>query len=171
RRAKVAYEPATLASRMVLHYAEWSPSPELRGTVTAYWGVHGDGAGAPSPAILPDGHVELVFNLGDPVALSGPAFTGEQPPRVVVGSLSRAVRMEFRGRVRTLGIRFHPASGAGFFRRAGTDLVDRMFPLAEIDAALDGRVRALRLDALDLATQRGGAPLHRLPVGGARTSP
>ena len=156
---------------MVLQYEEWAPSPALRDVVTAYWGVDGDGREAPSPAILPDGHVELVFNLGDPVALSGPAFTGDQPPRVVVGSLSRTVRMEFRGRVRTFGIRFHPARGAGFFGRAGTDLVDRLAPLAEIDDRLDDAIRGLALERADLATERARAPLDRLLAEHARASP
>src|SRR5262245_31041439 len=158
-------------ARMVLQYEEWAPSPALRDVVTAYWGVDGDGREAPSPAILPDGHVELVFNLGDPVALSGPAFTGDQPPRVVVGSLSRTVRMEFRGRVRTVGIRFHPARGAGFFGRAGTDLVDRLAPLAEIDDRLDDAIRGLALERADLSTVRAHAPLDRLLAEHARASP
>lgn len=45
----------------------------------------GDGRRVPSPVILPDGHVELVVNLGDPVYLTGPPYAGYRPDRVVVG--------------------------------------------------------------------------------------
>src|SRR5580704_17504584 len=99
---------------MGLSYEEWLPGPGLEGIVTAYWRVAGDGRGVPAPSILPDGHVELVVNRGDRVGISGPAFTGSQPERTVVGLLSRALRMEYVGVVDTFGIRFHPARGASF---------------------------------------------------------
>src|SRR4051812_7425237 len=97
-----------------MRYDEWLPGPALRGVVTAYWRVVGDSRHVPNPAVLPDGHIEIVFNRGDAVRLSGEAFTGEQPDRCVVGLLSRALRMEYRGAVDTVGIRFHAARGPGF---------------------------------------------------------
>src|SRR5262249_51869293 len=78
---------------MGLRYEEWPPGPVLRGLVTAIWQVAGDPADVPGPAVLPDGHVELVLNLGAPVRLDGPAFRGAQPRRVVVGPLQRALAM------------------------------------------------------------------------------
>src|SRR5689334_6027037 len=92
---------------MGLRYDEWLPGPALRGVVTAYWRVLGEPDGVPNPAVLPDGHIEIVFNRGAEVALAGPAFTGPQPARCVVGLLSHALRMEYRGRVDTFGIRLH----------------------------------------------------------------
>src|SRR3979411_1638975 len=74
-----------------IRYDECLPGPGLKGIVTAYWRVAGDTPRGSSPVILPDGHIELVFNLGDRVKLEGPAYTGDQPDRVVVGPLSRAV--------------------------------------------------------------------------------
>ena len=103
---------------MDVRYSDWRPGAELEGLVTAYWFVEGDGRAVPSPAILPDGHVEIVSNHGDPAGLAGPAFTGDQPERAVVGPLSRAVQIEYRGRVRLCGARLHPACGSSFFNRA-----------------------------------------------------
>ena len=123
---------------MDILYEEWLPdSPGLAGLVPAYWRVCGDGANVPSSAVLPDGHVELVFNLGAAVGLSGPAHTGEQPRRAVVGPLSKALRLEYRGPVDTFGIRFHPARGAGFFGMPATELVEKLLPLSEVCAPLD----------------------------------
>ena len=122
---------------MDLSYEEWRPAGETGGAVTAFWAVAGDGAAIPSPAILPDGHVEIVFNLGDPVSLEGPAFTGGQPARAVVGLLSRAVRMAYRGRVRTFGIRLHPAWAAAVLSAHAADLTDRIRPLADVSPSLD----------------------------------
>jgi AraC-like DNA-binding protein len=122
---------------MDIQYVEWLPRPDLRDVISAYWYVTGDGRGVPSPQILPDGHVEIVLNLGDPVRLKGPAYTGAQPTRLVVGPLMRAVRMTYTGQVRTFGIRFHPARGAGFLGVRATTLVDRMIPLGQMCAPLD----------------------------------
>src|SRR4030095_15527754 len=108
---------------MQISYQEWLPSAELRHVVTAYWAVEGGGRSIPGPQILPDGHLEIVANLGDAVQLSGPAYTGSQPDRVIVGLLSQAVRMEYRGQVRTFGIRLHPARGAGLLKLAAGTLI------------------------------------------------
>jgi AraC-like DNA-binding protein len=128
---------------MDIRYEEWLPGAVgLAGIVTAYWRVWGDGSNVPTSAILPDGHVELVFNLGDPVGLNGPAYRGDQPAIAVVGLLSKAVHLEYRGPVDTFGIRFHPARGAGFFGKVATELVERLCPLSEVCPPLEGALRA-----------------------------
>jgi AraC-like DNA-binding protein len=129
---------------MDIRYEEWLPdSSALAALVPAYWRVSGDGSHVPSSAVLPDGHVELVFNLGAPVGLSGPAYRGDQPQRAVVGPLSKALRLEYQGPVDTFGIRFHPARGAGFFGRLATQVVEKLLPLAEVSANLDRAVARL----------------------------
>jgi AraC-like DNA-binding protein len=123
---------------MDIRYDEWLPGSDgLAGIVTAYWRVFGDGSCVPSSAVLPDGHVELVFNLGDPVGLVGSAFSGLQPDRAVVGPLSKALRLDYRGVVNTLGIRFHPARGAGFLGKTATELAERLLPLSRVCVRLD----------------------------------
>jgi len=129
---------------MHLHYEEWLPAAAgLRNVVTAYWRVWGDPSQVPASAILPDGHVELVMNLGDAVGLSGPAFTGPQPPRVVVGPLSYTVQMKYESSVDTFGIRFHPARGAAYLRHPAAKLVDKIQPLDKVSRELDAAMAAL----------------------------
>jgi len=131
---------------MDIRYEEWLPGAGLEGLITAYWRVAGDGWNFPSSAVLPDGHVELVFNLGDPVGLTGPAYRGDQPPRAVVGTLSKALSLEYRGHVDTFGIRFHPARGAGFLGKLGTELAETLRPLAEVCPSLDRSLAQLLLE-------------------------
>lgn len=131
---------------MSLQYEEWLPGPGLVGVVTAYWRVLGDGSNVPYSAVLPDGHVELVFNLGDPVGLAGPSVTGEQPDRAVVGPLSKTVQLQYRGPVNTFGVRFHPARGAGFLRQPATVLTDKVVPLAQLCPRLDRALAGLLAD-------------------------
>jgi AraC-like DNA-binding protein len=148
---------------MDIRYDEWLPgSFGLAGVVTAYWRVVGDGSKVPTSAVLPDGHVELVFNLGDPVGLSGPAFTGLQPERAVVGPLSKALRLEYRGQVNTLGIRFHPARGAGFLGRFATKLAERLLPLSEVCAGLDRALSELLVDHPNVETEACRAALDQV---------
>jgi hypothetical protein len=52
------------------------------------------GANVPSLAVF--GIVEVVFNLGAPVGLFGPAYRGNQPQRAVVGPLSKTLRLMAR---------------------------------------------------------------------------
>jgi len=134
-----------------MRYDECLPaSPELRSVVTAYWHVTGDGSNFPPSSVLPDGHVEIVLNLGDPVALAGPAYTGDQPARTVVGLLSHTISLKYRGRVNMFGIRLHPARGAGFLGHPATALVDKLAPLANICPALDNALAAHTTDTATL---------------------
>ena len=130
--------------RMDLCYEEWLPAAAaLKGIVIAYWRCEGDASKVPSSAILPDGFVELVFNFGDPVGLRGPAYTGDQPARVVVGLLSQAVQIEYRGPVNTFGIRFHPAHGPAFFGKPASVLTDKLTPFEQVSTSLDRALSGL----------------------------
>jgi AraC-like DNA-binding protein len=142
-----------------ISYAEWHPSEALAGVVTAYWSVIGDGSRVASPAILADGHIELVMNLGESVRLDGPAFTGDQPARVVVGPLSHAVRMHYGRRVETFGIRLHPAVGSAFLSRRASDLTDTICPLADVCPALDVSLREALEAHRDPTTEAGRAAI------------
>jgi AraC-like DNA-binding protein len=136
---------------MDIRYDEWLPgSGGLAEIVTAYWRVLGDGSNVPSSTVLPDGHVEVVLNLRDPVGLAGPAYSGLQPDRCVVGPLSKALRLDYRGPVNTVGIRFHPARGAGFLGKAATELSERLLPLAQVCVALDRALAQLFIDHPDV---------------------
>src|SRR5438132_1377741 len=125
---------------MGLVYEEWRPGDALRGAVLTFWSVVGDGSSVPSPTILPDAYVEIVINLGDPVRLLGPNFAGRQPARVVVGLLERAIPMRYGRRVRTLGIRLHPARAAGFLGVAAAHLANKLTPLARLAPQCDARI-------------------------------
>ncbi len=147
---------------MDIRYDEWFPGPGLEEIITAYWRVVGDARRLPSSAVLPDGHVELVFNLGDPVFLAGPAYTGEQPERAIVGPLSHAIRLKYGEWVDTFGIRFHPARGAGFLGQPATTLTDKVIPLGQVCAPLDRAFSQLLVENRQLETDTGRSMLDRV---------
>jgi AraC-like DNA-binding protein len=147
---------------MAVDYQEWLPRDSMRGTILTFWGVDGDGASVPSPTILPDAYVEIVVNLGDPVTLIGPVGTRQQPPRVVVGLLACAIPMRYEGRVRTLGIRLHPARAAQFLGTKAQRFVNQLTPLDRLAPDLDQSVAEwLRRDP-DLTSAQDRSALEAL---------
>src|SRR5262245_53276691 len=123
-----------------LDYQEWSPGAALDGVVLTYWTAIGDGSSVPSPEILPDAHVEVVVNLGAPVELVGPAFTGAQPARSVVGLLEQAIELRYGAAVPMSGIRLHAARAAAFLAAPAHALVNTLTPLERVSPALDARL-------------------------------
>jgi AraC-like DNA-binding protein len=125
---------------MSVDYQEWPPGPALNGVILAYWRVVGDGSSVPSPMILPDAYVEVVLNLGAPVTLVGPAFTGIQPARSIVGLLETAIEIQYGAEVHTFGIRLHAARAAGFLGVPARTLANTLGPLAHCSETLDQRL-------------------------------
>jgi AraC-like DNA-binding protein len=146
---------------MAVRYAEWKPARALDGVVAALWHVRGDDAGMPPSSVLPDANVELIVNRGT-VSLAGPAFTGVQPARGVVGLLSKALSLAYDGPIDTFGIRFHPAAGASFFGRTGRTLLDQILPLAAVSPSLDRALAAALRKGTDLASSAWRATVTEL---------
>jgi AraC-like DNA-binding protein len=147
---------------MALEYKEWRPVDALRGTILALWSVAGEGRSVPSPTILPDAFVEIVINLGDPVTLHGPTFSGPQPARAVVGLLERAIPMRYGRKVRTIGIRLHPARAAAFLGVAPLHLANRLTPLARLAPLCDAVLAQWLRDDPQLGSTRDRSALEAL---------
>jgi AraC-like DNA-binding protein len=90
---------------------------------------------------LPDGCLELVVNLGDPIeheSLGGARTRASIP--LIVGLLERAVRVAYTGEVELLGVRFRPAGATSLLREDMRRLVGRIVPL---DGLAGGLAREL----------------------------
>src|SRR5262249_12610058 len=145
---------------MSVNYQEWPPGAALSGVVLAFWRVVGDGSAVPSPAILPDAYVEIVLNLGQPVALAGPSFTGRQPARAVVGLLDRAIEIQYPSDVCTFGIRLSSACAATFLGVRARLLVNKVQPLGRLSAALDDRLERVLATDPRLESEKARAALE-----------
>src|SRR5262245_41601302 len=144
---------------MGVDYQEWQPDAALRGVILAYWSFVADGSSVPSPMILPDAYVEVVLNLGAPVQLVGPAFSGTQPARSVVGLLETAIAIEYGPDVHTFGIRLHAARAAGFLGVPAHTLTNTLTPLAHCSEVLDARLRRVLDSHPQLETVDGRSAL------------
>src|SRR5262245_35354720 len=144
---------------MSVDYREWPPDADLKDTVLAYWSVVGDGSLVPSPVILPDAHIEVVVNQGAPVTLVGPAFTGMQPARSVVGLLDAAIEIQYGADVNTFGIRLHAARAAALLGVPAHTLTNTLSPLARLSETLDARLSRVLGAHPRLETEDGRAAL------------
>src|SRR5262249_54820410 len=107
---------AVLADGGRVKYREVIPSQELGRYIQCYWFLSSGGAPAAGDvqAILPDGRMELVLNLGDPFRRATDNGWQRQPLTMVVGQMGGPVVVEPTGMVDIIGIRFHPWGARAF---------------------------------------------------------
>lgn len=79
----------------------------------------------PEP-ILPDGCMEIVFDLADRfLRLYDSDKVERQPVTIVAGQIRRHILVQPTGRVELFGIRFHPAGAFPFFDFSLSELTDK----------------------------------------------
>ena len=112
------------------------PSPAaIRDSVKAIWIARGtkEGFDAPDP-IVPDGCVEIIFNLGDRFIN---ADTGELQPRTLIaGQMTRPVIALPTGNVDVIGVRFRTARAGAALRIPMRELQDRLIDAASVSRGL-----------------------------------
>ena len=116
-----------------MKYLERSPSFDLSDHVKTYWSLEYDdgiGNGPPEP-IVPDGCVEIVFNLADRFKRYHADGSIEiLPASLVAGQIKDRILIGPTGKVRLFGIRFKPAGAQAFFDLRMKELTDRIEPLS-----------------------------------------
>lgn len=96
-------------------YFESAPHPALSGYVDAYWTATGSSKILTKEKILPDGCVDLIFNLGDDCYTENRSFLMKNEKAYLVGTMTRFKETEMDINTRLLGIRFSPGSFLAFF--------------------------------------------------------
>jgi AraC-like DNA-binding protein len=134
-------------------YRELLPAAPLRRFVECYWFLNAPSSTAlEAQPILPDGCMEMVFNLGSPFRRCHPDGRMEiQPSRMLVGQMDHHVTVLPKGPIDVVGVRFRPSGAHPLFRFPMSDLRNQLVPLndvADLSACLDeiapeGRKRAL----------------------------
>lgn len=117
-----------------MHFSQHSPRGRLAAMVKTIWRARGTRAefSAPEP-IVPDGCVEIVFNLGDP-------FIGEdgepQPRALLAGQMTRPVVALPTGDVDLLAVRFFTGRAGSALGLRMSELQDRLLDASSIVAGL-----------------------------------
>jgi methylphosphotriester-DNA--protein-cysteine methyltransferase len=119
----------------MLVYHEIPPAPSLSRYVDCFWSLEGCAAAAANAPerILPDGRVEIVFNLAEPFRRYRSRDPVESQPRTIVaGQMLSFSIVEPTGRVQLFGIRLRTGGACAIFAPPLAELTDRIMPLADL---------------------------------------
>lgn len=112
-----------------MHYRAIQPHPRLAKYLECFWTLEGSSQPAAiSPeAIMPDGCIELIFNLADPFKrYHGNNKIEMQPATLLAGQMQRFAMIAPTGRVKLFGIRFHPGGAYPFLQLPLNELTDQI---------------------------------------------
>ncbi len=118
-----------------MNYLEKPPSPSLQRYLEAFWQIEAQQpfTNPTQEKILPDGCIEIIFNLADRFQRFHADGTIEKQPRVlVVGQMRQHAAIAPTGRVQLFGIRFRPSGAFPFLRLPLHELTDQILDAAEI---------------------------------------
>lgn len=167
-------------------YQRFTPAPALAPFVECFWYLRRSDTGGGVERILPDGCMELIFNLGAPFrVVDDSAVRRTQPHALLVGQLTRRLLIEPTGAAEILAARFTPTGAAAFFPFGLNEIADGHAAVDALGAAareLEGRLRdagttARRLRLLEGALQawrrhdvphRVSGAVQRLRAGGGQ---
>lgn len=146
-------------------YREYRPIPALAALVDRIWttSAHATAAAPHEFRVLPDGRMDLVFQLG---AQPGRGARGG-PAAYVVGSMLEPVDIRYEGPACAIGVRFQPGAARAWIDAPAHALVDAVVDLGDawrdvpslIDAlgsAPDDASRIACLEAQLVARRRDG---------------
>lgn len=146
-------------------YVEHAPDPELARYIECYWSVScRPSMGARRPwRVLPDGCMDIIFNLGD---------TPRQGRRVaacpaVIGTMTRAIAVEYHGRTEIVGVRFRPGGGTPWVDAPAFELTDKVVGLENLWGAEAGRAHEI---LGEVAAGRRFALLDEILIGRLRAT-
>ena len=131
-----------------MHYLESAPSLRFAQLIKCFWSLEYQncGVGEPEP-IVPDGCIEIVFNLADRFRRFIGNECGTQPASLVAGQMKQCVLIAPTGDVRLFGIRFQSHGAVPFFRFDLSELANRIVPLCELACKVgQDNIRACTFD-------------------------
>jgi AraC-like DNA-binding protein len=126
-----------------MEFTFYAPPPLLADSVKAIWCARGTKREfeAPEP-IVPDGCVEIIFNLGDPFIN---ADDGEPQPRdLIAGQMTRPVVALPTGAVDLIGVRFKTGRAGAALRVPMSELQDQLIAASDVVSVFDRIAEDLR---------------------------
>lgn len=107
-------------------YNQFNPHPALANYIDAYWTATGDGNDLKTEKILPDGCVDIIFNLGADCKTDNSSFIMQNEKAYLVGTMTHFKETDFYPETNLLGIRFKPAAFSAFYKFSSLhELTDR----------------------------------------------
>jgi len=115
-----------------MKYSEATPHPALSKYVDAYWTATGNSKTFTVEKILPDGCVDIIFNVGNDCYTDNGTVLMKNDKAYLVGTMTRFKETEMDSSTSLVGIRFKPGTFLAFFNFAPLcEVADRT---VELDA-------------------------------------
>jgi AraC-like DNA-binding protein len=96
-------------------YSQFAPHPALMPYIDAYWTATGEGHGLQTEKILPDGCIDIIFNLGPDCLTESNTYLLKSEQAYLIGTMTRFKETDMLPETRLLGIRFKPAAFTVFY--------------------------------------------------------
>lgn len=144
-------------------YQELLPSPHLMKYVKCFWVLRQTDESLPraTEMVLPDGRVEIVFNLADSFQRYHANGKIEiQPRTIVIGQMRKVIQIKPLGKINLFGVRFQTIGAYHFFKFWLDELTDKIeefdlifdqsekFLAEQINEALTTQNRIARIETL-----------------------
>ena len=97
-------------------YLEIQPQPALQSYIDAYWISEMTGHALHKTKILPDGCVDIIFNIEDDYRTEAGTILMKSEAIHLIGTMMRFKEYETAGKAKLLGIRFKPGAFSYFFK-------------------------------------------------------
>lgn len=97
-------------------YLEIQPHPALQSYIDAYWISEMTGHALHKTKILPDGCVDIIFNIEDDYRTEAGTILMNSEAIYLIGTMMRFKEYETAGKAKLLGIRFKPGAFSYFFK-------------------------------------------------------
>jgi AraC-like DNA-binding protein len=126
-----------------MEFSLHEPPPQLADSVKTIWCARGTRREFETPdPIVPDGCVEIIFNLGDPFI---DADAGDPQPRdLIAGQMTRPVVAVPTGDVDLIGVRFKTGRAGAALRVPMWQLQDRLIAASAVMTGVDALAQDLR---------------------------
>lgn len=97
-------------------YREFMPAPELRAYIDAYWYADGRQSTVFTSRILPDGCMDIIYNLGEESKDENGSVVFRHEKVYLVGTMTRYIDSHITPGVMLIGIRFKPGAFLHFYK-------------------------------------------------------
>lgn len=116
-----------------MHYQERLPSPKLHPFIKCFWQLEGNATDTKEELIVPDGKMELIFQLGDifEQSRSTPDVKG---CATIVGQLTKSIMIKPTGSIGLFGVRFTPQGFTAIFEERSDFLLDKEVFISDLDS-------------------------------------
>ncbi len=139
-----------------MNYQTFQPHPDLASLVKFYWTLEVPyDPNNHKQKIIPDGCVEMTFNMKDPIKryISDDDFV-LHPPAMVMGQRTKSFYIEPLGDVDSFAISFYPYGFANFANIPLKDLADSEIPLVEVLGEAEGEILEQKMIQAGNTTER-----------------